>query len=62
MKISVAAGAKLYADFAGTRTIAEMRLGGHRVSGVISRETHPEYISGTGTFYVQPKGTCVHLR
>ena len=62
MKISVAAGAKLYADFAGTRTIAEMRLGGHRVSGVISRETHPEYISGTGTFYVQPKGTCVLFR
>ena len=62
MKISVAAGAKLDADFVGMRTLAEMRLGGHRASGVISRETHPEYISGIGTFYVQPKGTCIHFR
>ena len=62
MKISVAAGAKLDADFVGMRTLAEMRLGGHRASGVISRDTHPEYISGVGTFYVQPKGTCIHFR
>ena len=62
MSISVADGAKLDADFAGMHTLAEMRLGGRRVSGVISRKTHPEYISGTGMFYVQPKGTCIHFR
>jgi len=62
MAISVASGAKLDADFAGTRTLAEMRLGGRRVSGVISKDTHPEYISGLGMFYVQPKGTCIHFR
>ena len=62
MKISVAAGAKLDADFTGVRTLAEMRLGGRRVSGTISSETHPEYISGAGMFYVQPKGTCVLFR
>ena len=62
MAISVASGAKLDADFTGTRTVAEMRLGGRRVSGVISKNTHPEYISGMGMFYVQPKGTCIHFR
>ena len=60
--ISVAYGAKLDADFVGMHTLAEMRLGGRRVSGVISRNTHPEYISGIGMFYVQPKGTCIHFR
>ena len=62
MSISVADGAKLDADFAGMHTLAEMRLGGRRVSGVISKNTHPEYISGLGMFYVQPKGTCIHFR
>lgn len=62
MSISVADGAKLDADFAGMHTLAEMRLGGRRVSGVISKNTHPEYISGIGMFYVQPKGTCIHFR
>ena len=62
MSISVAYGAKLDADFVGMHTLAEMRLGGRRVSGVISKNTHPEYISGMGMFYVQPKGTCIHFR
>ena len=62
MSISVDDGAKLDADFAGMHTLAEMRLGGRRVSGVISKNTHPEYISGIGMFYVQPKGTCIHFR
>ena len=62
LAVSVSAGARLVADFAGTCRIGSMRLGNRRVSGDISAASYPDYISGAGAFYVQPKGVTITFK
>ena len=60
--VNVAKGAKLRLDFDGQVTLKSFGYGaGHR-SGVISAARFPEFISGEGSFYVEPKGTILIFR
>jgi len=61
-KISVAAGARLRVDFAGTNKVEELRLGGRKVKGVIDAADYPDYLSGSGCFLVEPKGLMMIFR
>lgn len=60
--ISVASGARLELEFSGSQKLHSLRLGGHYVSGTISAETHPAYISGPGSFEVSPRETMIIMR
>ena len=62
LEIEVARGAKLRLDFAVTNSVQSVRLGGRRVSGLISAGTHPEYLIGEGAIYVEPKGMIMIYR
>jgi hypothetical protein len=53
LRISVAQGARLRLDFDGTNNVDVLWLDGRRITGIVSAETHPEYISGYGTLNVQ---------
>lgn len=59
--IEVATGAKLALDFAGTRSLHALRIGGRLVSGEITAASHPEAITGTGTLLLPNSGTLFFL-
>ena len=61
-KVSVAAGARLRVDFAGTNKVDELKLGGHKVKGYIDVADYPEYLSGCGCFFVEPKGLLMIVK
>ena len=52
--IEIEDGARLAIEIPGTNRVASLRLGGKRVSGLVSSATHPAYISGTGMLDVRP--------
>ena len=54
--IEVANGAMLDLAFVGTDTIQKLRLGGERVKGEVSAQTHPDYITGPGKLNVTGTG------
>ena len=60
--VRVAAGAKLDLRFTGTKKVEKVRLGGRPRSGLISAETDPEYLSGPGELWVEPKGMTILIR
>lgn len=60
--VEVASGARLGLEFTGTNEVYGLRLGGIACSGVLSAETHPDYLFGPGALFVRPKGTAVILR
>ena len=60
--IVVADGARLETDFAGTNTVRGLRLGNVRCTGFVSPADYPEYLSGTGTFKIVPRGAAVSFR
>ncbi len=37
-------------------------LGGHAARGLISAETHPQYIEGVGEIYVKTRGAVFSIR
>lgn len=60
--VRVAAGAKLDLRFTGTKKVQKVRLGGRPRSGLISAETDPEFLSGPGELWVEPKGMTILIR
>lgn len=60
--VEVASGARLDLPFDGTNKVSEVRLGGRRVSGVISADRFPDCLSGTGCYYVEPQGSVLVFR
>jgi hypothetical protein len=60
--VRVAADAKLSLDYDGTLKLRALYLGGHAARGLISSETHPQYIEGVGEIYVKPRGAVFSLR
>ena len=62
LEVSVAAGAELRLEFAGTNRIDRLTLGGVPVSGIVSAATHPDYITGDGALEIIPKGTLLIFR
>ena len=62
LSVEVASGATLALDFPGTVKIRSLRLGNRHPGGIVSAETHPDYISGTGSLEVPPPATVLTLR
>jgi len=62
LKLDVATGAKLHLDFAGTGTVQRVRLGSAPHSGILSAETYPDFITGPGCLYVEPRGAVLIFR
>jgi autotransporter-associated beta strand protein len=60
--VSVASGAKLDLDFSGTLTVKSVTLGNREKSRIISAETCPEYVTGTGALYTPAKGTIISVQ
>lgn len=62
VEINVAAGAKLALDYIGTNTASTVRYAGRSVTGDINADTCPDFVTGVGSLYVQPKGTMILFR
>ncbi|HNX33997.1 MAG TPA: hypothetical protein PKM57_05175 [Kiritimatiellia bacterium] len=62
LSLSVAAGARLQLSFSGTQTVDEVRYDGHLVTGVMSQQTCPEFVSGPGALFANRKGTAMLIR
>jgi len=62
LEVSVAADAQLRLEFTGTNRIDRLTLGGVPVSGIVSAQTHPTFITGDGAFEILPKGTVLFFR
>jgi hypothetical protein len=62
LDIAVAADAQLRLEFTGTNRIDRLTLGGVPVSGIVSAQTHPAFITGAGAFEILPKGTVLFFR
>jgi hypothetical protein len=60
--LDVAADARLYLNYTGTVSVDTIRYGGHTLTGIISSETYPEFIYGSGELYSTAKGTLILLR
>ncbi len=60
--IVVAEGARLETDFAGTNVVRQLWLGGVRCEGCVNVADYPEYLSGTGTFMIVPRGVALSFR
>ena len=62
MVVNVAQGAKLDLDYIGTSKVHTVRLGNHRRTGIISAETYPDFVTGSGALEVTPIGTMMIFR
>jgi len=62
LSLSVAAGARLQLSYTGTQTVDEVRYDGHLVTGVMSQQTCPAFISGPGALFANRKGTALLIR
>ena len=64
LAIEVGSGAKLRLGFEGTNVISRIKLGGRSAYGVVSAETHPGYIVGSGCLNVTstPPGFLILCR
>jgi hypothetical protein len=65
LEFTLAEGAKLALDFAGTNTVSGLRIGGKSYSGIVSFATRPDLsgtLSGSGTLNVMPKGLMLIVR
>ena len=60
--VVVAQGAKLDLDYTGTNKVYSVRLGNHRRTGIISAETCPDFVSGSGALEASPVGTVMVFR
>jgi len=62
LEVNVEASARLALGFEGSKAVRKVRYAGRSYSGVISSETHPEFVSGPGSLVVPRKGLCVIIR
>ena len=62
LSITVASGAQLQLSYTGTQSVDQVSYVGHLISGVISQDTCPSFVSGTGALYAAPKGSVIFLR
>ena len=62
LTVDVTSGSKLHLDFDGMGTVGKVRLGGASRSGVISSERFPDFVTGPGCLYVEPRGAVLIFR
>jgi len=60
--LEIAAGARLVLDYDGQIKVSDVRYAGHTVSGVISADTHPEFVGGAGSLLSPSKGTLISIK
>lgn len=61
-EIVIAQGAKLRLDYIGTNEVYRVRYAGRRVPGIISADTCPDFVVGTGALSVRRQGMLVIIR
>ncbi len=63
MCVTVASGAQVRLDFTNSVPVARLRIDGRNVYGVANASTHPQYISGPGSFTVKslPPGMVINF-
>lgn len=61
-EIAVAQGAKLRLDYIGTNEVCRVRYAGRRVPGIVSADTRPDFVVGTGALSVRRQGMLVIIR
>ena len=61
-RIKVAQGSRLVLDFPGTLRTGTVTLGGVQYTGLISAETHPEYVGGIGTLDARYGGISLSFK
>lgn len=61
-ELAVSNGARLNLNYLGTNTVDYLRYNGQLVEGLISAETHPEFVSGLGFLFSPAKGTLIRLK
>jgi len=54
--VTVSEKARLRLDFTGTNVVKRLVLGGRRVTGVVTAETHPDFVMGPGALSVPKHG------
>ena len=62
LAVTVASGARLQLSYIGTQTVDTVAYAGRFVSGMISQQTCPAFVSGPGALYAASKGTLILLR
>jgi len=62
LALTVASNAWLQLSYIGTQKVDTVSYAGHYLSGVISQQTAPAFVSGPGALYAAPKGTKIMLR
>lgn len=60
--IKVAEDSRLETDFIGTNVVRGLKFGTVSLTGIINVKDYPQYLSGTGTFNVIPRGIVVSFR
>lgn len=53
---------RLQLDFDGTNRVNCVKFRNHTITGVISAQTHPEFVSGQGALLTFPRGTTILVR
>ena len=62
LALTVASGAQLQLAYIGTQKVDTVYYAGHYLSGVISQQNYPAFVSGPGALYAAPKGTLIKIR
>jgi hypothetical protein len=60
--LDIASGARLVLDFQGQIKVRDVGYAGHVIAGLIDAETHPEFVSGTGSILSPAKGTMISVQ
>ena len=53
---------KLRLDYPGTINLARLRVNGRNLWNSVSEETHPDYVAGPGSAYIEPFCTTIVIR
>jgi hypothetical protein len=62
LAVTVASSAQLQLSYIGTQEVDTVTYAGRYLSGVISQQTYPAFVSGPGALYASPKGSLLMVR
>lgn len=62
LQLTVASGARLQLSYVGTQTVDSVSYAGRFVTGLMTQESCPAFISGPGALFAFPKGSAIFIR
>jgi hypothetical protein len=62
LAVTLASSAQLQLSYIGTQEVDTVTYAGRYLSGVISQQTYPAFVSGPGALYASPKGSLLMVR